>query len=138
MSCAQGDGGFYVARTGERGRTGGGKSQPPPCGLTTHLRVAGNFESRGRATRGFSTATHPFPLPASLPPTPCHPPVPTASTSTSIVKGCSRVLRGPEERGSLSREEIVFPPRGRKFSCRSRRVSCVSEARRDARQSEVR
>lgn len=43
---------------------------------------------------------------------------PSTASSTSIVKGRSLVFRGPEERGSLSREEIVFPPRGRKFSCR--------------------
>lgn len=54
----------------------------------------------------------------------------STTSSTSIVKGCSLVFRGPEERGSLSREEIVFPSRGRKFSCRARRVSCANEAQR--------
>lgn len=97
----------YATRGGE----GSLKSEPLSCGLTTHLRVAGNFGSRGRTLCGFSTAIS------------CHLP---STSSTSIVKGCCLVFRGPEERGSLSREEIVFPPRGRKFSCRARRVSCVN------------
>lgn len=101
---------FYVTKKGWHETAGEGvKSVPLSCGLTTHLRVARNFGSRGRALRGFSTASTPSVYPARV----------------SLKGAQSRVLRGPEERGSLSREEIVFPPPGRKFSCRSRRVSCM-------------
>lgn len=85
-----------------RGR--GLKSESLSCGLTTHLHVVGNFGSRGRALCGFSTLYLSLLLP------PSHP-------ARVSLEGAARVFRGPEERGSLSREEIVFPSRGRKFSC---------------------
>lgn len=99
------------------------KSEPLSCGLTTHLRVAGNFGSRGRAQCGFSTA--------SSPPIYFYSPSPPLYRGKSIVKGCSRVLRRAGRKKILkqggnclssSRAEIFLP--------RARRVSCVSETER--------
>lgn len=81
------------------------KSESLSCSLTTHLHVAGNFGSRGRALCGFSTVSFSLSLSPSLLLPPPHP------VQVSL-EGAARMLRGPEERGSLSREEIVFPSRG--------------------------
>jgi len=89
MSCVEGEG-CLTLQEGEREL----KSEALSCGLTTHLRVVGNFGSRGRALCGFSTAISFISLPLY-----------PAQVS---LKGAA--FRGPEERGSLSREEIVFPP----------------------------
>lgn len=99
------------------------KSESVSCSLTTHLHVAGNFGSRGRALCGFSTVSFSLSLSFSSPS--------STASSTSIVRGCSEdASRAGRKRILKQGGNCLSFSRGGNFLADLRRVSCVSEAKR--------